>query len=318
MAREAPNPFGTSLIDLLVSGLAMVGMLWVMNATNNGLLGTGEEETTSGMVLVEQFGAARHMREVTVTLPGSWTCTFDLVWSEGMAKMLTPPWTGSLPAAVNRGCVNEPGFTSGGWRNATDGRIAFQAPGAPAGVETTVLLRLEAPGSSFFTSLTVTVEKLAGQNLDVRVGIQPCCDPNEPHYVRVQTFSGAGPRSLLTYWQAAERLRDVFAVPFRNADGTYDEPKAERVQNWILDLGGDLRTGQADPVRTLFDVPAGTDCREIQAAPLPTLHLTFEAEGEIQVRLPPPTGASAEFGAMVANFDNRLSAYLDWLDEVRP
>ncbi len=318
MAREVPNPFGTSLIDLLVSGLAMVGMLWVMNATNNGMIGAGEAETASGTVLVEQFGAARHMREVAITLPGSWTCTFDLVWDEAMAKRRTPPWTGSLPAAVDRGCVNEPGFASGGWRQSGDGGIAFHANGAPPGIETTVFLRPEAPGNSFFTSLTVTVAKLAGQDLDVRVGIQPCCDGNEPHYLRVQTFSGAGPGGLLSYWHAAEKLGEVFQVPPRLSDGRYAEPRRERVANWILNLRRHLRTGQADPVRTLFDIPAGQKCAEIQASPLPPLRLTFEAEGEVQVRLPQSEGSSAEFVAMVADFDTRLAGYLDWLDEVRP
>ena len=306
MAREAPNPFGTSLIDLLVSGLAMVGMLWVMNAANNGLLGSGDEETASGLVRVSQFGPAHHMRAVTVRLPSSWTCTFELVWD-------------ATPTAAVDGCVTENGLAASDFPAAEDGRIAFHAPGAPDGVETIVLLRAETPGSAFFTNLTITVEKLVARDLQVDIGIVPCCDPNQPHYLRLQSFSGAGPSEILTYWHAAQRLAEVFDARTRLSGGAQPAAFNLATESWIFDLGDSLKSGQANPIRTLFDLQPGEDCsKTLQVSPYRTLGLNFEAEGEIQVRLPTPLGTSSQYRAMMANFDMQMASYLAWLDEVRP
>lgn len=289
MRREAPNPFGTSLIDLLVGALAMVALLWTMNAGNSGHKGTGPDEQTSAMALIEQFGET-HIVKLRISQPRRWSCEFGLNFSNKKAVPLHP----HSPA-----CTGENGHVP---PSVSDGKLEFAVtPSDPSGKPTKVLWRLdEPPGGKFLVSLVLTVENLAVHDLVAEVGIVPCCSATEPHYLRVLALSGAGKEELVTFWHEAKELRKLLK----------DLPQTA---NWINEFRQRVRDDQVRPRRVLFDAN-GAKCllefklRRVSNAP--ELKIVFEAEGDVRLVLPPPPSVGTEHVILAAQFGALLQEYV--------
>lgn len=282
MRRDAPNPFGTSLIDLLVGALAMVALLWTMNAGNSGYSGTGPEEEASAMALVEQYGTV-HIFGLKLARPGEWSCDFGLDWTRRK----------SIP----KGCSGENGVSP---PSASDGVLEFPQDPTQPSKTTKVIWRLDRPPGTtdFMVSLVVTVEGLVARDLVAEIGILPCCDDSEPHYLRAMSLSGSGQEEWVAFWHEALKLRSVLEDP-------------PLTDNWITSFRERIDDGTISPQWVLFDAE-GQSCSILQRPSngnLPKLKIVFEAEGDVRFERPPPPSSGTGHVSLASRYQALVAAY---------
>ncbi len=277
------------MIDLLVGALAMVALLWTMNATNSGDRGTGDTERSSAMALVEQYGL-NHIQALEVSQPGRWTCRFDSVSAPGAARDFATMLERTSP------CTAEPGHTV---PNYQDGAIRLpEADGSFDDDGLRVILRTDTPpGGQFFVSVSIAAQNLTDRDVVVNVEVAPCCDPQDPHYVRALGLSGAGPRERHFFWHDTERLAGIL-------DGSPSP------SGWVTSFRQNIAAGEIRPSLAIFDIP-GTGCDNSRAnfAP-PALGIVLAAEGDVRFTLPDRANDDPSFATFAAAYEARLMGYI--------
>lgn len=283
MRSSAPNPFGTSLIDLLVGALAIVAMLWVLNAPNTGYTGSGEEERTSGSFSVEQYGAA-HFRSIRIRHGSWWEAEIVIGLSGEVVKL-----NGGAPSTyVER--------ASGlGFDGSDPKRFVYTLPDPDFDDPTTVTVVAASPGGNFRRGLHVVVENLSGPRLQVNFHIAPCCDPNALHFLETTVRSGNGDRKDMRFWHEAGMLQQALSNNHNRytVSGPTNNPDVK--DHWIQNLEEHI-LGDA-PVRThTFHLDAAkrfysagssvADCVGLQLAnDAPgILRVRFEPDGDVSVK----------------------------------
>lgn len=276
MRNSAPNPFGTSLIDLLVGALAIVAMLWVLNAPNTGYTGSGEEERTSGSFSVEQYGAA-HFRSIRIR-HGSWWDTEIVIGRSGGLIQLN----GGTPAThVDRA-------RGLGFDGSDPKRFIFTLPDPDFDDPTTVTVVAASPSGNFRRGLHVVVENLSGPRLEVDFRINPCCDPDALHFLETTVRSGNGDRKEMRFWHEAGMLQQALEQDHnRNIyDGPLNSPR--QAAHWIQTLEAHVLGGA--PVRPhTFHLDSASrfysSRTDVEACVL--LQLASDAPGVLRVRFEP-------------------------------
>ena len=282
MRRSAPSPFGTSLIDLLVGALAMVALLWTMNAGNSGHPGTGDEDRSSGIVVISQYGLS-HIVTLKLGQARRWKCEFKLDWETRSAKSAT------------RGgpCKGEPGHRAPVY---TDGSVTLA--GGTGGKPPSVRWRLDQPPEEgFMASLVIEAENVSEADIEAEIGIEPCCAAHAPHYLRVLALSGAGKDEWFALWHEAGMLRRVLT-------------KEGPVKPWINSFRERVRDGVLSPRLVAFDAN-GRDCRTTLQGIVgaPKLKIVFEAEGDVRFVLPPKPASGTDHVTLASDFDHLLTRY---------
>ena len=280
MHRDTASPFGTSFIDLLVGALAMVAMLWAMNAANSGKRGTGEEETASGVVLVEQFGTS-HIMGMRVGQANEWQCKITV--KDRAAS-------GSGTPRLEEQChANNARYTL------TQGTRSVRVDGGGEdGLEVGWGLAT-APDRNFRETATLRVRGLKGSDVEAAVQIAPCCHGTEPHYVRVMTVSGAGHSERTLLWHETGKLEDVLK-------------KSAQGRPWVEALKEGMKSGDVRPKLVGFN-DSTRSCHDVQnATPWPEMKVVFEPEGDVQVEVP-DTGNNPQVAAFAARLPSLLTQY---------
>lgn len=256
----------------------MMALLWTTNAQNSGFAGTGEEEVTSSMVLVEQHGHA-HLVSLRLSQTGRWECSFKLNWEERRAEATS--CSGIAAPAV------------------TDNSLLLPGRAGASTDPTRVIWRLDKPpGDNFLVSLTITAENLALQDLVAEIGIAPCCSPIDPHYLRALSLSGAGRQEWFALWHQTEDIHNLLL---------HQPESGRREHQWAADFRAGVRAGRIEPRHILFD----RDQVTCNASPAPILTVVFETEGDVRFVMPPSFNdgpayrAMGNFAALLANYARR-------------
>ena len=283
MRRSVPSPFGTSLIDLLVGALAMVALLWAMNAGNSGLSGTGDEDRSSGIVVIDQYGFS-HIVTLELGQARRWKCEFTLDWKTRSAKSDTPDGP----------CKGEPGHREPIYTD--DGSVTL-AGGNGRGEPPRVRWRLDRPPEKrFMASLVIEAENVSEADIEAEIGIAPCCATKAPHYLRVLALSGAGKDEWFAFWHEAGKLRRVLTKK------AHDKP-------WINSFRKSVKDGVLSPRLVAFDAN-GRNCVTLQRNdPAPKLKVVFEAEGDVRFVLPPKPASGTDHVTLASEFDHLLARY---------
>jgi len=286
MRSELPNPFGTSLIDLLVGALAIVALLWVLAAPNSGYSGSGEEARASGMITIEQFGAA-HFTAITLEQPGRFKRRFALDYrksnSPPFMQMSTSEW---LPNAIvveefTDIDTNKPGYYK---------RATYQV--TPHGLEIPIEITLRATGATggFSKGIHIIVENLGALPLIAKVEIRPCCDDKQPHYLRTMIRSGNGKREEFSFWHEAGKLEQVLSNGITLDSGPSEAAKKD---DWIEAFANQVHSGEKVRLRSFHvadtqrfysgssDFPSCTSHWDVKKE---YLTVRFENDGDISVR----------------------------------
>lgn len=238
MRAEVPNPFGTSLIDLLVGALAIVALLWVLNAPNSGYRGNGEKDRSSGMVAIEQFGYP-HLKTVRISQVGR----FDVLY-----RLRFPNQANAYMERVEsnlEAIVKEKGNSSA---SAVPTKVIYEI--RPLGLidPIKITLRQVAPSGGFYKGLHVTVEKLDDIPVEVQIGIMPCCSSTQPHYLRSMSMSGNGEREEFSFWHDAGMLEKVLTKKVKPKTGRNSD-------TWISSFTRAVRKGQDVKLRSFHIAP---------------------------------------------------------------
>ena len=278
MRREAPSPFGMSLIDLLVCALAMVALLWVMNTRNSGHRGTGDEETSSAVAVLEQYGTS-HIVTVRIGQRGRWWCELEI--DDGTKEISGPCQAeGSHPAPKAAG----------------QGVTVARPPGLGA-KPLEVSWRIERPPMDGFRErLVITTENVIERNIEAEIGIAPCCHGSDPHYLRGTAFSGAGRSEWFALWHEANKLRSVLG-------------KRGRMKGWIEAFRKGVRDGAIDPILIAFDSQRLSCIRLQRKRPAPSVKVVFEAEGDVRFLMPKGTRSGSTHARLVADYRTLLAGY---------
>lgn len=283
MRRNASSPFGTSFIDLLVGALAMVALLWAVDAANSGARGPGEAPESAAMLIVEQYGYA-HIKGLEIGQHEQWSCTLEVLG--------TLSARGTSRRLANTRCAPEPGATTVLTEH-PDGVSVARGAAKPLKVR----WRLDVPpNATFRETLMVSVEGLTDRDVEGAVRIAPCCSRTEPHYVRTMAVSGAGHAERTRLWHEAGRVRSLLK----------EEPLRKR---WIDGWRASVRDGTFDPALVVFDAGGG-QCDDLQSIrPAPALAFVFEPEGDVRITEPPDPGASPAIEALRTEYPRLLSQY---------
>lgn len=290
MRREPQNPFGTSMIDLLVGTMMIVAMLWVANAANLGYRGSGESDRTSGMATIEQFGLS-HIHELTLRHGNRITATYEIDIASGLAGLASETLgPGVLAQRAKVGALS--GLDA--FRKVT---YRLTPPGESE--EVAISFDVVASSDSFRSGVRIIVDKLDDVPLEAALAIEPCCDSIEPHYITVDIIDGDGASGMTTLWHEFDNLNAVLSSPIASAPSWAQSFARKIVDGLPVGLVG-------------FDGGAAAVCDSgAQRSRAGTLLVRFDPDGDVTLatRNVAEDLSPTAHAAFLASFASRLQRY---------
>lgn len=309
MRREPANPFGTSMIDLLVGAMAIVALLWVRAAPNSGYRGTGEEERTSGMITIEQFGVP-HIVGLHLEQRGRLVADFSIHFPDPDRR-----GSESIPAHMTRvPDFLDPTVTEAltlidgsGADRFSKAQYQFTPPGEAEPVSIT--LQLIDPPGNFRKGVRIIVESLDARPLVAKLRIAPCCSRLDPHYLDITSYSAAGVRKETTLWHDYPNLQRLLGERYtRPTEGS------ERDAGWVASFARRiLNDKETDVALRSFSNPGICEDSSAQAAAAGTLTVRFEPDGDIVTRKEDGNEAATAAASRPADYAFFAAGYLQLL-----